>query len=231
MHRIHEITLKRRFDHVGLINGNDVSSSWQKTMADDTDVKLKMYEELCTSYRAIDDFRSKLLGFLPLVSGSGVFLLLNDSLTDDAKRKVTLLSLALIGWFGFVVTIGLFFYEIYGIRKCHALIEAGRRLECSLGVQDGQFRRRPRSVLYLINEPLAAGVIYPAVLAAWLLLALIPPSETLKPAARVPQASIIIFVIGFVLMLVFNLVIDSGKPKFLYDLLLGKRAEHPSECK
>jgi hypothetical protein len=27
------------------------------------------YEELCTSYRAIDDFRAKLLGFLPLVTG------------------------------------------------------------------------------------------------------------------------------------------------------------------
>ena len=30
--------------------------------------KLKAYEELCTSYRAIDDFRAKLLGFLPLAT-------------------------------------------------------------------------------------------------------------------------------------------------------------------
>ena len=201
-------------------------------MADSADVKLKVYEELCTSYRAIDDFRSKLLGFLPLVSGSGAFLLLNESLTDDAKPKVALLSVAPIGWFGFVVTIGLFFYEIYGIRKCHALIDAGRRLECSLGVKDGQFRRRPRSVLYLINEPLAAGVIYPAVLAAWLLLALMPPRGTpLTFTAGAPLAAISMFVVGFALTLVYNVTIGSGKPRFLYDLFLGKRANHPSDCK
>jgi hypothetical protein len=35
-------------------------------MADSQDQKLKAYEQLCSSYRAIDDFRAKLLGFLPL---------------------------------------------------------------------------------------------------------------------------------------------------------------------
>jgi len=29
------------------------------------DEQLKVYEQLCNSYRAIDDFRAKLLGFLP----------------------------------------------------------------------------------------------------------------------------------------------------------------------
>ena len=32
-----------------------------------------VYRELCSSYRAIDDFRTKLLGFLPLVTGTGLF--------------------------------------------------------------------------------------------------------------------------------------------------------------
>jgi len=32
------------------------------------------YETLCTRYHAIDDFRGKLLGFLPLATG-GIFLL------------------------------------------------------------------------------------------------------------------------------------------------------------
>jgi hypothetical protein len=32
------------------------------------------YQELCHSYRAIDDFRAKLLGFLPLATGTGIFL-------------------------------------------------------------------------------------------------------------------------------------------------------------
>ena len=33
------------------------------------------YDQLCSSYRAIDDFRAKLLGFLPLVTGGGLILL------------------------------------------------------------------------------------------------------------------------------------------------------------
>ena len=32
-----------------------------------------VYRELCSSYRAIDDFRTKLLGFLPLATGAGIF--------------------------------------------------------------------------------------------------------------------------------------------------------------
>jgi hypothetical protein len=36
-------------------------------MSDSQDENLKTtYDQLCTSYRAIDDFRAKLLGFLPL---------------------------------------------------------------------------------------------------------------------------------------------------------------------
>ena len=33
-----------------------------------------VYREPCTSYRAIDDFRMKLLGLLPLATGAGIFL-------------------------------------------------------------------------------------------------------------------------------------------------------------
>jgi hypothetical protein len=36
------------------------------------------YTEVCQSYERIDDFRAKLLGFLPLVSGTGLFLLLKE---------------------------------------------------------------------------------------------------------------------------------------------------------
>jgi hypothetical protein len=52
------------------------------------DEELKVYDQLCISYRAIDDFRAKLLGFLPLVSGSGIFLLLNDAFTDATRTHL-----------------------------------------------------------------------------------------------------------------------------------------------
>ena len=122
------------------------------------------YEQLCLSYRAIDDFRSKLLGFLPFVTGAGVLALLGP------LKAASQTLLAPIGAFGFLVTLGLFFFEIHGIRKCHSLINNGKRLECKLNVTDGgQFCERP---IAIVNEPFAAGFIYPTVGATWLYVAL-----------------------------------------------------------
>jgi hypothetical protein len=42
---------------------------------DDGTILRGAYDQLCMSYRAIDDFRTKLLGFLPLVTGGGLLLL------------------------------------------------------------------------------------------------------------------------------------------------------------
>lgn len=69
--------------------------------------------ELCDSYRAIDAFRGKLLGALPLVSDTGIFLLIRE----PGKEVETALLMPL-GWFGVLVTLGLFIFEIYGIRRC-----------------------------------------------------------------------------------------------------------------
>jgi hypothetical protein len=46
-----------------------------------------IYQELCNSYRAIDDFRTKLLGFLPLATGAGV-VLYSNAVTGDSKRSL-----------------------------------------------------------------------------------------------------------------------------------------------
>jgi hypothetical protein len=127
-----------------------------------------VYTELCNSYRAIDDFRAKLLGFLPLATGAGIFLLVANNQTLDLMQQYALP----IGFFGIFITLGLFFYELYGIRKCGALIDAGCQIEHDLGIV-GQFRTRPYALARILDEPFAAGVIYPAVLAAWTYLTFI----------------------------------------------------------
>src|SRR5262245_8327925 len=135
-----------------------------------------VYDQLCTSYRAIDDFRAKLLGLLP--TGTGVFLVLPELIKAGTSKDaggshpdlVQALSLP-IGAFGFVIALGLFFYELYGIRKCTYLIEVGKCLERKLGLS-GQFEHRAPGIGGSINEPFAAGIIYPAVLGAWTFLAL-----------------------------------------------------------
>jgi hypothetical protein len=132
------------------------------------------YAELCTSYHAIDDFRAKLLGFLPLVTGGGLILLTGRA---DAVRKEFFWP---VGLFGIAVTAGLLAYELFGIKKCHALLMAGEDLEKEMKLPvgqevwlpAGQFIRRPNNLLGIVNEPFAAAAIYPAVLAAWTYLAL-----------------------------------------------------------
>lgn len=134
-----------------------------------------VYTELCNSYRAIDQFRGVLLGALPLASGTGIYLSIKE-FTEPASQSVSML----LGFFGFFITLGLFIFEVYGIRKCTHLIVLGKHLEeKQLGIR-GQFSHRPKgvegfgwlpkSISPFVNEPLAASVIYPAVLGAWVFL-------------------------------------------------------------
>lgn len=132
-----------------------------------------VYQELCKSYHGIADFRAKLLSLLPLASGAGIFLLLGQ-LPDPNQSSIIKQSsiiLAAAGVFGFLVTLGLFTYELRGIQRCNALIEAGKSLEDELNFQ-GQFRLRPGAVNGIIGTTFAARIIYPTVLAAWLFVAL-----------------------------------------------------------
>lgn len=171
-----------------------------------------VYQELCTTYRAIDDFRAKLLGFLPLVSGAGVFFLLGDALTDEKRHIIAHPFLEPIGLFGCAITLGLFAFEIYGIKKCHAVIRTGQLLEDKLGIETklgvkvGQFLNRPQNVIGVVNEPFAAGVIYPAVFAAWLYLVLLVdwPNMALMVA-------VISFFIGLAATLFFDFVLRKSE--------------------
>src|ERR1700675_959720 len=123
----------------------------------------KAYGKLCKSSHAIDDFPAKLLGVLPAATGAGILF--------TAKDNVSLLQHhpQAIGLFGFVIALGLFSYEIYGIKKCAALIQRGRLIERQLSIE-GQFVTRPHHVLWVIDETFATGLIYPAVLASWAFL-------------------------------------------------------------
>ena len=152
-----------------------------------------VYAQICTSYHAIDDFRAKLLALLPFATGAGIFLLLNkDAVTTDLKC-----FFGPIGLFGFAITLGLFAYEIYGIKKCHALIVGGTQIEGWLHI-DGPFTGRPRDVLSFINEPFASGIIYPAVMAAWTFIGLV----FVKSQAW--WIALVVFSLGFGLSFLYN---------------------------
>lgn len=163
------------------------------------------YKELCASYRAIDDFRQKLLALLPLASASGIYFIAGGS-ANPMPPAIQLSS----GIFGFMVSLGLMIFEIHGIRKCTHLIVVGEFFEKELNIT-GQFLNRPnglqpvndqgKSLARLINEPLASGVIYPSVMAGWLFLAL---SVCLAKYWAL-LISLAVFVIGFWALLKFNI--------------------------
>ena len=71
-----------------------------------------------------------------------------------------------------------------------------------------QFRKRPRNVLYLINEVFATGVIYPTVLAGWMFLTLAfsqPQTDQPPATGAALTAAIWVFVVGFLITLIYNL--------------------------
>jgi hypothetical protein len=158
------------------------------------------YNQLCDSYRAIDNFRAKLLGFLPLVTGGGLILLAGQA--KDVRQELFTPA----GLFGIAVTTGLLAYELFGVKKCHALLKAGEDLECELGSPldekgkpAGQFGRRPNHLLGVVNEPFAAAAIYPAVLAAWTYLAFF-----FEDPKRGKDISLKVFVAGFLGILLYD---------------------------
>jgi hypothetical protein len=163
---------------------------------------IKVYDQLCESYRAIDDFRAKLLGFIPLVTGAGISFLFEKipNLQDISVETKSLLSA--VGVFGILITLGLFSYELFGIKKCAALIKAGQKLEFSMHIKNGQFRKRPQNIAHVINEPFAAGVIYPTVLSAWTFFTL----AFIWPKAN-PLIPIVLLVGGFVATLLYESIL------------------------
>jgi hypothetical protein len=159
-----------------------------------------VYQEVCNSYRFMDDLRAKLLGLLPLVSGAGIFFLLNEAFADANKRAFYTPFLLPIGLFGFVVTLGLFIYELHGIRRCRELIKVGKDIEEQIGIE-GQFAHRYPQVTHFINTAVAAGAIYPAVLAAWTYVAFV----FRWPQTALVIAASLVFLIGLACSLSLNL--------------------------
>jgi len=147
------------------------------TNATNTEALLGLYEEICKSYHALDDFRMKLLGLLPLTSLVGIFGLASDSLislTIPNPRQL----IAFIGIFAAAFTLALFIYEMRGILRCHDLIQRGKDIETQLEIK-GQFwvcveehecKRSSRWIertRSFLDAKLAACVIYSTVFAAW----------------------------------------------------------------
>lgn len=142
----------------------------------------QLYDQVCANIRATDEISFKLLSLVPLVSGGGITLLLS---TNTSLARLPLV--VFVGLFGAVVTFGLFRWELRNIQACTQLIRFGASLERERFElpSTGQFSVRmnePAPSLYAgrihapaffrqtIGKREAEKIIYPAAIAAWLLL-------------------------------------------------------------
>src|SRR5256714_11529400 len=132
-----------------------------------SDEELRMvYQELCTRYHNIAEFRSKLLGLLPFVTASSFVA----TMIGDPSKSLPLAHLVLpFGLFGALVTLALFWYEVDNLKRSALLTAQGRTLEKAMHLL-GPFTPGPSS---LFNTRNAAGVIYSTTLSGLVCFALL----------------------------------------------------------
>jgi hypothetical protein len=147
------------------------------------------YQEVCKSVQSITDTRLKLLGFLPIASGVGIYAVIGDGGSSIPPFAWV------AGLFGFLITLGLFFYELRGLQRAATLERSGRELEASLGLANGQFSVQPEGQLGgLVDARAAAWIIYTTVLAGWAYLTVVRNVGTLWAALA---AAIIALAVAF----------------------------------
>ena len=149
----------------------------QKSAYDiDHSAMLAAYAEICKSYHAIDEFRMKLLGLLPLASIIGLVLVGRDHLIGDQASAIGSELVGFVAIFAGMLTLALFGYELRGIQRTHSLITEGKHVEEILGIRHGQFHiceeEHKRSPLRGLNAKFVACVVYSMVFVAWVFIAL-----------------------------------------------------------
>ena len=86
--------------------------------------EIKIYDELCNNIRVSDDISFKLLGLVPLISGSGAAILTLKGITHQAAAA----TIAISG-IAAAITFGLFKWELRNVQKCEWLIRCAAAVE------------------------------------------------------------------------------------------------------
>lgn len=163
--------------------------------------KKMLYQQICTTLQNIEDFRLKLFGFLPIATAGSflVTILTGPTILSSIFNKATPPQFTAVpnlvlpfGIIGALITAALFIYEEENVLRARFLIDQGRKLEYKLGVGEmGQFDLKQS---HLFNPQLGSIVMYSAVFAGWVCLAL---WYTLFPHVIVLLLSLLALVVAF----------------------------------
>lgn len=136
---------------------------------DRKDILLSVYSEICNGWRTLTNVRFKLLGLLPLISGTVLITLLS---TRDSSYRLDGHWQVVVGMFGLVVTLGLLIYEKRNSSLYNDLIGRGRQIENELGVHTGHFRGRPEAGK-IIKHSAGLNTIYTGTVVVWIIIVLV----------------------------------------------------------
>lgn len=142
----------------------------------------KWSAEICSNIRATDEISFKLLGLVPLVSGTGIVVLLDRS-REPAWSPIAVFVAA----FGAVITYAIYRWELRNLQTCNWLIARAADLErdelLAAGLEPdelrdakGQFYNRddpPTLFGRGMGKTQAVHLLYGTTIAAWLLLPVI----------------------------------------------------------
>lgn len=125
---------------------------------------LKIYDQVCQTWRELVAVRFRLLAIVPSVS----LLLLAAVLSSEGPGKGLPIGLKLLlSTLGSVVTAGLLIYDLRNSQFHDDLISRARKIEAELGVDTGIFLGRLKAGR-VIKHDVATGLIYGASLVGWL---------------------------------------------------------------
>jgi len=143
------------------------------------------YEQINENFRFLADVRFKLLALVPTLGGAGVFVLARAGLQAGGGASSStseLLTVVVVGLFGFLATLGVTLYDQRNSELYNALIHRAKHLEQEFEVPStpgglrkthvgGQFRERPekhRRLVFKAGHDLGLALIYGPLLGAWL---------------------------------------------------------------
>ena len=128
------------------------------------------YAEICTDIRTTDDISFKLLGLVPLVSGAGIFAVLDLLGGEPASWPTTVFA----SLFGAAITFALFRWELRNIQTCQWLRDRAKEIERDeLKLTVGPFLGReeaPKVLGIRWGKTQAEKLLYTTTIAAWLSL-------------------------------------------------------------
>lgn len=124
-----------------------------------------IYQQLCTNYQNLIDFRLKLMGFLPFVTASSFAVTI---ISDPAKRQALANLVLPFGLLGALITLGLFLYEVENLKLSTAIEAEGMKLEQEMHILGPFAPKHP----HLFNAHNSLALIFSTTFAGWICLAL-----------------------------------------------------------